>query len=452
MNIYISVEITSRELDSKLLLATLAAARGHLVIVSDLESILKGMRSGVLAPGIFHTKSLTPSDLKISRYKSFTERGFKITSIDEEAGLDIDGYEEFSRTRFSDQMIGQASAVFGWGTEDVQTLQKDYFKHSSKIHKTGSPRVDLWKSLFSDYWGIPKSTPEKPFLLVSSNMSNANGILSIYERVLQRKRSGYYKRRPELLNEEFIRGADACLKTNAFIEAIRYLANNNKGYDIVLRPHPTENIEAWKLYLEGIPNVHVIREGSITPWVHNSFAVMHNGCTTALEATVSNKPLITYAPIKTDHDSHPPNKLGYRVESLDDLSLRVNAIFDTFKSGNQKEKKEQFPHIISKKLYLDNNELAAEKIVNVWDSLASDSLSRSSNWSKFRWLLRINKFRKNIGRARRLLFGRLKENNKFPLLNSEDIYKRVSRFQNILGTKGIKCELLSDRTILIKGK
>jgi len=45
MNIYINVEIATRELDSKLLLATLAAARGHHVILSDLESILKGMRS-----------------------------------------------------------------------------------------------------------------------------------------------------------------------------------------------------------------------------------------------------------------------------------------------------------------------------------------------------------------------------------------------------------------------
>jgi surface carbohydrate biosynthesis protein len=452
MNIYINVEITSRELDSKLLLATLAAARGHQVLVSDLESILKGMKSGALAPGIFHTKSLTPSNVKIARYKSFISRGFKITSIDEEAGLDMEGYEEFSTTRFSEQMIGQASAIFGWGDDDVQTLQKVYSKHSSKIYKTGSPRVDLWKSIFSDYWGIPKSAPERPFLLVSSNMSSANGIQSTYERLLQRKKSGYLKRRPKLLNDEFIRAGDACFKTNAFIEAVKYLSNSNKGYDIVFRPHPTENIEAWKLYLEGIPNVHVIREGSISQWVNNSFAVMHNGCTTAIEATVSKKPLITYIPFQTDHDNHPPNKLGYRVESLEDLLLRVNTIFENFKSNNQKDEKEQFSYDVSKKLYLDKNELAAEKIVSVWDSFANDSLSCSSNLMKFQWLLKVNKFRKMIGNARRLLLGKLKENNKFPLLDNDDVNKRVSKLQNILGIKGIKCELLSDRTILIKGK
>ena len=69
MNIYQHVEHESRELDIKLLLATLAAARGHHVIVSDLEGIEKGMRRGVLAPGIFHTKSLTPSKMKIENYR-----------------------------------------------------------------------------------------------------------------------------------------------------------------------------------------------------------------------------------------------------------------------------------------------------------------------------------------------------------------------------------------------
>ena len=145
MNIYLHVEISVRELDSKLLLATLAAARGHQVIVSDMESILKGIDKKVLTPGIFHTKSITPSGKKIARHESLIEKGFKITSIDEEAGLDNDGYEEFSESRYSDQTVQQASAVFGWGEEDVESLKKNYKKYESKFHKTGSPRADLWK-------------------------------------------------------------------------------------------------------------------------------------------------------------------------------------------------------------------------------------------------------------------------------------------------------------------
>ena len=49
MNIYLHLEIASRELDSKLLLATLAASKGHEVIISDLESMKEGLRRGALS-------------------------------------------------------------------------------------------------------------------------------------------------------------------------------------------------------------------------------------------------------------------------------------------------------------------------------------------------------------------------------------------------------------------
>ena len=143
MNIYLSVELAVRELDSKLLLATIAAARGHQVIVSEQNIIKRGLMSGALDPGIFHTKSLTPNDSKIALHQSLIDNGFKITSIDEEANLIDHGYEMFARNRYSEKMIGLSSAVFCWGTEDSKTLKEHYPKYSSKIYKTGSLRADL---------------------------------------------------------------------------------------------------------------------------------------------------------------------------------------------------------------------------------------------------------------------------------------------------------------------
>ena len=95
---------------------------------------------------------------------------------------------------------------------------------------------------------------------------------------------------------------------------------------------------------------------------------------------------------------------------------------------------------------------SAEKIVKVWDNLNNND-TRPSNLKMFKWLLKAYKFRKMIGKVRKVLTGRFghhNDYNKFPLLKSDDIYKRVIRLQNILKIDGIKCELLSDRTILIK--
>ena len=84
----------------------------------------------------------------------------------------------------------------------------------------------------------------------------------------------------------------------AFIDAIKKLAYNNNDYDIVLRPHTREPIEAWKLFLKDVLNVHVIKEDTIMPWIKNAFAVLHNSCSTAVEAAVAGIPVISYAPLK----------------------------------------------------------------------------------------------------------------------------------------------------------
>ena len=455
MNIYIHVEISARELDSKLLLATLAASKGHQVIVSDITGITSGIKKGLLSPGIFHTKSLTPTKKKITRHNNLIKKGFVITSIDEEAGLDIEGYDEFSNTRYSDGTIDQSSAIFTWGNEDIEALKSKYPKHSSKIIKTGSPRADLWKPLFSNYWTITQNKPQKPYLLISSNLTFANNIQSLHEIIMNQKRAGYYERYPWLFDYHFGVTAEHYLTTIEFIKAIKYLSKNSIGYDIVLRPHPIEDIKIWETYLEGLANVHVIREDSISAWVNNSFAVMHNGCTTAFEATISKKPVITYIPHIQKYGNEPPNKLGHKVETLEKLLNKVNYIFDNLNTTNKNETNQLLPKTVLEKIFIDEKELAAEKIVKIWDSLDNNNLSQKSDLLKFKWFLKFKKFKATIAKFLKkllpIIFGRDKESYKFQPLHKDEILRRIKILQQTLGIdEKLECRLLSDRTILIK--
>lgn len=460
MNIYQHVEHAARELDSKLLIATIAAARGHQVVISDLEVIEKGIRRGVLTPGIFHTKSLTPGEAKIARHQAIIDNGSLISSIDEEAGLIEHGYDRWAKFRYSDHTIGQSTAVFSWGTEDADALKKFYPKHSAKIYKTGSPRVDLWKSLFYNYWELPRGVPKKPYLLVVSNMSYANYQKPFHSIISSNRKGGHFKRDPKLFIKNFEVAAEDYRKTAAFIEGVQHLTKHNNGYDIVLRPHPNENIESWKIYLEGVPNVHVIRVGSITAWVRNAFAVMHNSCTTALEATVSQKPLVTYIPFQQKHGYELPNGLGYCVKSKEELLNKVNSLFDEMKYDSTKKFEKSIPENVYKKIHLDEKELASEKMIKIWESLAdnNNNLSRPNNWTRFKMFIMFMKFRGVIGRLLQKIFtkkfsqaGSKKENFKFDPFEQNDIIDRVNKLRHILGIKvRIDCKILSDRTILIK--
>lgn len=454
MNIYIYLEVSSRELDSKLLLATLAASKGHEVIISGLSEIINGLKTGTLTPGIFHTKSLTPSEKKINTHQEIINNKSLITSIDEEAGITHFGYDEFTRERYSDLTIDQSSAVFCWGTDDEENLKKIFHKNSHKIFKTGNPRVDLWRSISSDYWIEPKRMPKKPYLLVSSNMESTR-VRTFYEEIKMQKAAGYFERDPALFKKLFYVMSDDYKKIYEFIEAIKFIATNNNEFDIVLRPHPMENTKIWEFYLDNIPNVHVIMEDCITTWVKNSFAVMHNGCTTAIEASISGKPLLTYKPFEMSYDHKLANAQGYKAYSKEDLLIKINDIFNSQKISNSKKTTTKISKELSQKIHIDNNELAAEKIVKVWESISNDSHSKTNNWVKFYWLIKIINLKRLILKTMAKIFPYkfkpFKKNYKSMPFDEKDVSERVNRLQRMLKIKDkIECKFLSEKTILIK--
>lgn len=456
MNIYLHIEILIRELDANLLLAVLAANKNHEVLITDISNFESAFKRNLINPGIFHTKSLTPNNWKISKHKEMIEKGFIITSNDQEAGLSDHGYEYFSKTRYSDISIEQASAVFGWGQDDVEELKKIYPKQSSKIFKTGSPRSDLLRDLFYDYWG--KTTQiKKPFLLVPSNMGLCDKI-NFPDRIKFLRKANYNLRDPNAIKKEFRMKSDEYRRGYAFIEAMEYIAkNNNDLFDIVFRPHPTENIDCWKIYLEGIPNLHVIREGSITKWINNSFAVMHNGCTTAIEAAVSGKPVITYDPF------NPPmilgkfaNEIGYKVKNVSELLNIVKKIFQNNRKPNDLEQINKDKEKIQKKIYIDENELASNKIITIWEKIFQKYSFESQDWVKLKYFFILrnikNYFFHKIKNLLNSNFEKKLNENKFPSnVNKLDIVNRINKLKKVLKIDDkIGCKFISNRTILIR--
>lgn len=454
MNIYIHVEISSRELDSKLLLAVIAALKGHEVLVSDLGTILRGVKSRVLRPGIFHTKCLTPTPSKFFRHKELSDHGFLITSQDEEAGLTRYGYQEFARRRYSSEMLEHASAVFSWGHEDAETLKQTYPRYASRMYATGSPRVDLWRPEARRYWPLPPSAPKRPFLLISSTMTRANSRRPLHEAIAADKRDGHFVKTPPDFKKRFGAVIEAYRHTLAFIEAIQELSRSGDGYDIVFRPHPGESIDAWKVYLDGIPSVHVIREGSITAWVNGAFAVVHNGCTTAIEATVARTPVITYLPFDPEHSGKLANDLGATASCPSSLSRMVGDIYRNSGEDKAPALPAPPPQLLDGKLLIER-ELSAEKIVKVWESLDNGKLSAAWGSKGFRLLMQLGKLKRFAGIFSERLLGKpaqlQRANLKFEPMKQSDIANRVNRIQAIFGFEGdLRCELITTRAVLLK--
>ena len=457
MNIYLHTEISVREIDSKILLAVLAASKGHQVIISDIQGIFSAAKKNIIPPGIFHTKSLTPTKSKIAKHQFLKDKGFLITSIDEEAGLDIDGYEQFSKTRYSDRTMEQSSMVFTWGTDDFECLKKNYPKCASKIFKTGSPRVDLWVPSFSTYWKNNNiNIPKKPFLLVPCNFDFSNGNSSFLEIFKTHENAGYYEREPWLKEYHFGYASENFKTTEAFIKAITFISKNNNDYDIVVRPHPAENIEAWKTYLKDVPNVYVIRKDSISFWVDKCFAVMHNGCTTALEATVSQKPLISYVPYTQKYGNEIPNQLGHLAKTKEELQSKLYTIFNNYKSGIKYIHDEKSLRILNNKIFIDPNEIASHKIVEKWESKSNHFPVQKIKLFLLILNLRLINFKQRISLILKRLFpdifGNYVKNYKFEPFDKKNIETRVNKILKILDRQDTKIDIkvIVSKTILIK--
>ena len=124
----------------------------------------------------------------------------------------------------------------------------------------------------------------------------------------------------------------------------------------------------------------MIRDGNIRPWVKHAFAIMHNSCTTAIEATVSGKEVITYIPfVQNNSWGEVANELGHCTKTLEELSNKVDLLFNKFKSGNENNENKKLPDTLLKKIYIDKNELAADKIIAVWKKHAKDNLIQNTN-------------------------------------------------------------------------
>ncbi|NIP25517.1 MAG: hypothetical protein GWN94_14440, partial [Phycisphaerae bacterium] len=72
-------------------------------------------------------------------------------------------------------------------------------------------------------------------------------------------------------------------------------------YNIVVRPHPTENQEIYHRIAAQCDRVRVTNEGNVVPWLMATRVLLHHGCTTGVEAYAMGVPSISYRATVNDH-------------------------------------------------------------------------------------------------------------------------------------------------------
>ena len=376
MNIYIHIEWTKRELDSSLLMATLAADKGANIFLSDSDSFIFLLKKNLIKPGVFHTKSLVHDSRKQKFIENLKNKNFMITAVDEEGGFVPNDVKFFIGSRFTSEALNIVDKVFCWGKHDFEALNEKFKTFRDKFCLSGAPRVDLWKKKFDPYWENNLTNLKKKYVLIPSNFGIVNSNIAIWKTYYNYRKAGSFER-DKLLENNFIERTSMSLKLfYKFVQAINFLTDQCKNINFVVRPHPLESMEVWKLLLNKRENLIIDNKEAINSVLINSLLVIQNGSTTAYEAVLHDIPVISYHPLKEEVvHGKPPNDLGMLVGNLDDLKSKVIDVY--LKKINEKDycKKEK----AETQLNFNQEELSSSTIVDTWMSYLKN-YKEKNNW------------------------------------------------------------------------
>ena len=281
--IFIPIETASRELDYKIFLAIKLSLSGYKVVLATKYLInreIRYHRNYVYLDKGYH--SHVSDDL----YAVIKNRNGQILNLDEEGAVDFKGFPTLSN-RYSKVLIDNASHVFFWGKEQMDHIEQ-LRGDSHKFVRTGHPRFQL---LSEEFLGLYNIETEKiqmkygEFILINTNFGFGNNL-----KGKTFVRQNYKSRIPDI--DLFISEDEKKLK--ACIELVKIL---NSKYKIVIRPHPEENEDAYKKIASESLSIVVTKQYASIPWIMAASALVHIDCTTAVEAAILGKKVISYQPV-----------------------------------------------------------------------------------------------------------------------------------------------------------
>ena len=293
----IPVENQVRELDAKLLLACIAARRGLPSIIGPKREV--EFRIASFPRSIFLSKSLRIGNRKF--FPISRQLGHEIVAWDEEALVHLPPEIYFSR-RLSPAGMNYVSHFFAWGDDNAE-LWRQYpnLPADKPIHVTGNPRNDLLRTEMHSFYEDDVNNIRRAygaFFLINTNFNHVNAFYpgqNLFQPQTEPDKEPKFGQAARGMSREYAEGLRDHKKSvfEDFQQLIPALEKSFPDHTIVVRPHPTENQEIYHKIADRCQRVHVTNEGNVVPWLMSTRAIIHNGCTTGVEAYVMRIPAIS---------------------------------------------------------------------------------------------------------------------------------------------------------------
>jgi len=421
------IETLNREFDAKLLLALHAAERGWEPIIGE-RTVLHGQMQK-LPSSVYFSKGFKPGNAPILRIVDGL--GHAIVGLDEESLVNVS--DDMLLLRMDHEIMHRIRMTFAWGANDARVFGlTDGLKHKPII-PTGNPRVDLLRPELAGYYAEEVAKIRDRFgrfALFNTNFSMVNHFMPVRTQFQAAKwvpaerarelRSGLLGHKAKLLD--------------AFLELLPGLAEALKPDALEIRPHPSENWQVWHDAADGLDNVHVVHEGS--PWLAAADVLIHNGCTSAVEASIIGTPAVSYRPAKAPgYDNDLPN--GLSLEFEDGEALTTAAVAVVRRRGNARHQLDPDRRaLLDRHVNALSGRLACERLLDAIEQNAN-ILRPNANGPKRAatrtWHVVRRSYRKFRKRSAKALRNPDYLRHVFPGIAPSEIGARIAQFQATLG-------------------
>jgi surface carbohydrate biosynthesis protein len=446
-SLIIPVESQVRELDAKLLLAAVAAERGYSVTFGSRAYVHHAMAA---APrGVYLAKSMRRASDRM--FSIISDLGHEIVAWDEEGLVRFPDSFYYQR-RLSAKALEHVKTLLAWGEDDARAFAAFPGYPGCPIHVTGNPRVDLMRPEIRAFFDREVAAIRARFgrfVLINTNFSGLNHFhdsLSELRRNLEPRSGG--------APDDFMAGRAAFRNRvlEHFKRLIPELSRSLPGVRIVVRPHPSESHDLWHEIAADLDDVEIVNEGNVHPWLMACEALIHNGCTTAVEALVLGTPAIAYQPIRSDvYDMALPNSLSHQAANIMDIEKTLRSIL-AGEIGVRDDP--EVMGILAAHIAALDGRLAADRVIDVLDASGcaeprqAPSRLRSSR-ARLHLLGRtavklLNRHRP--GHRNNLDFHR----HRFPGVDAEELQAKISQFGGLLGRfEGVRVDTLAEHLFKI---
>ncbi len=321
-NLYIPIEISKRELDSRILLSLKSIKYNFEPVITKKSRLFEKL--SIIKPGIFFFKSFGPNyDIYLDKIKS---NNHLITGIDEE-GLQVLDKSWIIGKRFSKKILNHLEIIFTWGNSNKKIYQK-FFKIKKKniqVISSGHPKMELSKKYFYKYYF---KTSKK----IKNKFKNFILIATLFPRY---NRAGVHQKNQEFvfndqkkniktIYEKMVVKRNTHQRNNFFEydKLYQYLSKNFKDINFLIKPHPAENLDYYdNLAKKNYRNIKILKTNeNIVPYILSAQTCISCNCTTSIETFLLGKNCINFIPWQNKKSEFPlPRLLSINVRKIDKL-------------------------------------------------------------------------------------------------------------------------------------